>query len=587
MKSVFSFFVLSLSFLCASCVPSTPVYPVTAALFEDRFSLREWNDTIDLFKEIGGDTIWKHAPPMFRRSIQDLQNDTVFKNCVDNGKDCFSQAQKELTSKGLKILSFASYQNSEAYGEAVLKCPQYDKKIAISKDTYYRIVLPADKLSSAQCSNYKGENVVVLFASLSGPEPHGLLLESAFGRNVSVYFGIPRLPRQSDKAVDMQLMTAYYEWVQRVLLDHKSRYTVTRFQDFSTIGGRTPTTKKFLYDAVVGYYISDEVNLGNVKEEQSIISAYSTLSSAVKSLVKKKTAISPMVDLTKFGSNKTIEDHVQGLQVLAKTSVDVIAINEGRGYGKAPYYWPTQEDLPISQIDSSLDKILQRINPNWRVNGTFRDGFTGSVHELFRALGNETSFLNQNSSKFELWLGIDAFEDLNDDPCISSKNVEKTMNAVNKSRIDLALSHGGFAVHKVVAFSWDPNFTCRTKRLKNSLADAILNDYGRPMVVDCRFHSSFNRSVVILGVNLLALQQSFKIDWPDRDGNRHTSSAYGYYFETDYGLDHGLIPTIIYTQTYDPYNVIDLADKGYVAVQAGGAYTSCIFEFDFTRETKR
>lgn len=79
-----------------------------------------------------------------------------------------------------------------------------------------------------------------------------------------------------------------------------------------------------------------------------------------------------------------------------------------------------------------------------------------------------------------------------------------------------------------------------------------------------------------------------QIDWPDRDGKRQTSDVHGYYFETDYGLDHGLIPTIIYTQTYDPYNVFDLADKGHVKVKAGGAYHNCIFQFDFTQasETK-
>lgn len=128
-----------------SCVPSNPVYPVTAALFDNRFSLGEWNDTIDQFKEIGGDIVWNEAPPLVHRSLQDLQNDPVFKNCVDNGTDCFTHAQQELTDKGLKILTFASYQNAEAYGDAVLRCPQYDRKITTKTITFYRIVLLAEK----------------------------------------------------------------------------------------------------------------------------------------------------------------------------------------------------------------------------------------------------------------------------------------------------------------------------------------------------------------------------------------------------------------------------------------------------------
>lgn len=144
MKCAFCIAVFLLSVHAVSGTPSTPVYPVTAALFEDRFSLSEWNNTIDLFKEIGGDTIWKKAPRMVRRSIKDLQHDPVFKNCADNGKDCFTQAQQELTSKGLKILSFASYQNEEAYVGA-LRCPQYDKTINTTGHTFFRVVLPADK----------------------------------------------------------------------------------------------------------------------------------------------------------------------------------------------------------------------------------------------------------------------------------------------------------------------------------------------------------------------------------------------------------------------------------------------------------
>jgi hypothetical protein len=176
-------------------------------------------------------------------------------------------------------------------------------------------------------------------------------------------------------------MKAYYGWVGRVLMDHKIRYSDKSFEDYTTtIRDRQPEAKGTLYDSVAGYYISDDVSLGN--PNRTILSAYNELSSLVRSFVKKKTAVAPSVDLSKFGSNQTIDDHVQGLNILAKTSVDVIVVNEGRGNGKAPYYWPTQEDLPISQIDPILNRVLIRINPKWTDNGTFRDGFTGSIHEV-------------------------------------------------------------------------------------------------------------------------------------------------------------------------------------------------------------
>lgn len=136
--------------------------------------------------------------------------------------------------------------------------------------------------------------------------------------------------------------------------------------------------------------------------------------------------------------------------------------------------------------------------------------------QLFRALGNETSVLNQKDPKFELWLGLDAFDDIDDDPCVSEQKKYNAMDTIDKSRTDLALTHAGFTVHKVVAFSWDPYFTCTTRKSNNSLAEAIQNDHGRPIMVDCRFHSSFNRSVVILGINLLALQQGFNVSHVNR-----------------------------------------------------------------------
>jgi hypothetical protein len=133
--------------------------------------------------------------------------------------------------------------------------------------------------------------------------------------------------------------------------------------------------------------------------------------------------------------------------------------------------------------------------------------------QLFRALGNKTSYLNQSGSKFELWLGLDAYDDNDDAPCVSALKRYNDKDTVDKSRMDLALSHAGFTVHKVMAFSWDPYFTCTTIKSNNTLAKAILNDHGRPLVVDCRFHSPYNRSVVILGINLGALQQGFTVSY--------------------------------------------------------------------------
>ena len=74
-----------------------------------------------------------------------------------------------------------------------------------------------------------------------------------------------------------------------------------------------------------------------------------------------------------------------------------------------------------------------------------------------------------------------------------------------------------------------------------------------------------------------------QVNWPSR-GKRQISSLYGYYFELDWGLRHQRLPSLQYTQLYDPPNVLaDLDSKGWVSVKASGATDECVFEFDFTR----
>lgn len=123
------------------------VYPITASLFLDRTDVSEWNETLDRFQKQGGDTVWLQAPSLVRRSKEDLQEDPVYKWCREKDHatseevDCFTRAQQELTSQGLNIVAFASYQYEEDFSKVIVKCPKYDKMIT-TVYTYFRIVLP-------------------------------------------------------------------------------------------------------------------------------------------------------------------------------------------------------------------------------------------------------------------------------------------------------------------------------------------------------------------------------------------------------------------------------------------------------------
>ena len=135
-------------------------------------------------------------------------------------------------------------------------------------------------------------------------------------------------------------------------------------------------------------YISDDVNIGTVDRYGDMLMVYASLVAIAKLGVSGslKLAVAPSIDLTTFGQNRTVDDHVAGFGYLVESSVDVIAVHEGRGYGKAAYYWPTQVNHTVKSSDPLLDRIIQKINPNWKENGTFQEWFTGGVNEVYLSL---------------------------------------------------------------------------------------------------------------------------------------------------------------------------------------------------------
>ncbi|CAC5369975.1 unnamed protein product [Mytilus coruscus] len=545
--------------------PFGPVYPITAAVFRNRYSGVEWNETLDRFKNVGGDTIIFRAPALEVRTKSSLDNDPDYASCGSSfgESSCYDTATKDLTGKGLNVTAVVTYSNDENYGTSILSCPEYDKRLnSATNKLYHRIVLPLLPVSG-NCSFPKGSKVIVLLSVFSGGDPHEVLLKSAASRNFSVLLGLPAKPQKTSISV-LNLIPAYLAWTERVLEDHKTRYSPS------------------IYKTILGYYSRDEILLSEI--ELPLIQFYKLIASSVHGF-GKKILISANIDLSRLTQNKTVADHVQGFSKLSarkSANIDFIAVHEGRGYGRGGLYWPTQVNQPINASDPKLMHILQRRHLMISPNVTFGEVFTGSVQELFQSIRN---YRNHNKNTSDLWLLLEAEEDLIDDVCLpvdtKASGNSDPIDRTSKSRIDRSLSATGAAVQKVMAFAYDPEFTCTTKSQTAPLVEEISTDSGRPIISNCSFHSSANKSVVVIGYNLEGETQGFQVDWPDRDGKQHQDHVNGYYFELDYGEQHGLIPSLEYTQLYDPYDVISLADHGYVKVQAIGSYHGCSFVFDY------
>ncbi|XP_069126924.1 uncharacterized protein [Argopecten irradians] len=567
------YFEIILSIVCG-CTAQR--YPITAAWFNDHVSRESWNETLSNFTRNGGDTVLLRPKQFLLRSQQDMEADPDFASCsatvTDVGPTCFEDAKNDMDQLGLTVASFASYKSNENFSDTLIHCPSFEKKLVRAR-TYIRLVLPTKITPDSKLCDYpKGTPVVLLFTSYDGVDSNELVVRAAAERNMSVYLGFPNIPSTSGPYHDCFL--AYLDWLSRLIVDQRERYSSMSFNHSIFTTG---------YGAVAGYSTGEAKPLANFTNDKDILNLYSSQSATVH-FYGKKVLVSASLDLRKSGGF-SIDGHVKGLNALVNaSSADVMNVQEGRGYGKACYYWPTQNALPISQVDKSLDAVLHYQNPQLKPNITFDDFFTGSVQQVMAELFTARDTLQRNNNSFDMWLNIEPFEFLRENPCLPTfgPGISISMDRATKARLDMALSAGAVYVQKVAVSDWDPYFTCIPKNTSSTLAQQVYHDAGRPIITHCSFHNQYNRSVVVIGFNLLGLTQGFNVTWPDTGHTRHTSYVHGYYFESAYGSEHHLVPSLIYTQLYDPYNVMQLNPKGTVRVKAGGANRACIFTYDYT-----
>lgn len=228
------------------------------------------------------------------------------------------------------------------------------------------------------CDFPEGSEVYVLFTTFAGTDSHSLLLEGAYDRNMNVYFGLPAFPVDNAGGFDTTLTDVYFGWVDRILYEHKQRYS-------RLISGGIG-----LYSTLKGYYSTDEVCLAQVSPGPTnqkglgdfYLSLYKNLGQMVRGY-EKDFVLSPFIDLNLSELNATVSDHVRGFTAIANLGVvDVIAVQEGRGAGKGCYYWDTQIDLPIKSVDPMLYEILRYRQPTISSGITYRQAFSASNQEV-------------------------------------------------------------------------------------------------------------------------------------------------------------------------------------------------------------
>ncbi|XP_013421587.1 uncharacterized protein LOC106181681 [Lingula anatina] len=427
------------------------------------------------------------------------------------------------------------------------------------------------------CEFKPGTNVTVLFTAFTGADPHSLLLQSASSKNISIYLGLPRLPRVPESDVGFQMILSYSEWVYRALVDHKDRY-----------GAKYSST-------LIGYFSGDAYDLGDLtKTSKGAVGSSSEggqTPTAVIAIYREVTALvhyngkafatAPSIDLRK-SHKRALTDYTRGMMLLAFLGVDVIAVQEGRGLGKSSYYGVNETRVPIKNGDPTLFQILKKNNPLLPETVTFGDVYIKNTQTLFQLL---SASREKNQVQSELWLVVQAFDDLGGgcpiDVNFSGSDIPSKAVPVDKSRVDWAISSAGASVQKIAVIAWDDLYTYTDKEHSKSLSQQIKEDLKRPILSYCNFHNSRNLSVVVIGYNLEGMTQPFELRYLDSDGSPRKSDIGGYYFWLDYGVRRHLVPSLQYIMLWDWLPLRDMAARGYIYVIPYGAYHGCIFEYDF------
>lgn len=64
---------------------------------------------------------------------------------------CYDEAVQELSEMGLNVAALVTYEYEEDFSDAIMMCPNVDRKVNSSR-VYYRIVLPTGDFNESSVS---------------------------------------------------------------------------------------------------------------------------------------------------------------------------------------------------------------------------------------------------------------------------------------------------------------------------------------------------------------------------------------------------------------------------------------------------
>lgn len=463
----------------------TAAYPIRGTWMFHRSGC-SWQTALEDFHRIGGTTVLNFAPRMERHA----DPATVAVGCnTSTGLSCVQQAIQDIGVA--RIRNWLSYNFNEHYGAAIA-CPAgLDRKIEAvvggTPKVFWRIVLPHD---GQPACDYSSGSFDVLFAQYDKDviESTSAMLTVADNLGMQAYLGAPAFPVVAGKEwmIDNEMLASHRDWARRVYTDWRTRHSS--------------------HPSFRGAYQPYELLLGSTYTAP--YTEYGLDAAALRAQVPGgQYVISPYLFLFKNGTSNTrsITQTVDGFVRLANAGVDVIAPQDGRGTGKAAYYWPAQATQAVGDVDPMLGRY-QLIDPA----RTFSEQFSASVRDAFVALRKAQRELSKNGREVSLWANVEAFEE--DTESADYVNCSYSpLSRTTKVRMDRALTFVAGRVDRVISFMYDPLFTC-AGRFGAPLGQAIAADHDRPLIADVFYWDTPAKGVAINGHGIASVTE-FQLTW--------------------------------------------------------------------------
>jgi len=452
-------------------VQRTP-YPVSGYWLVPTSDPCTWRRQLEAIHRLGGDTVIRLGFGLAPRPVNDQgqvleapdfsgdkkpKPDKRYLACVEDGLPCVKAAERDLKAAhpDNRISWTYVYRTDERFGSGIFRCPTMERQIEVGGAVYYRLIAPEDGSDDPSCdfsSKGRAYHLILIRGETKDSLTELLDLGDRFG--IQVFPALPSAPRDpvASTTANPRHIGTLTTLTRRILQDYGDR-----FKDRASLGGVYQPFELQLRE----WPDPSKVQTLQVYEEQHRI--------VEQELPGKPILVSPYIDSRRERDfTATPAQVAEGFKAVARTGVEIIAPQDGRGTGKVGLYWPNLKNKPV---DERLEPVVGK--------STYAQAYYGSTRDYYRAMARAREELAAEGVDVELWANVEAFEPA---ATPATKCAAQTRGRTDKARLDTQVALATPYVSKLISYMWSDFFTCGSP----SLSEEIAQDWNRPIAVEAR-----------------------------------------------------------------------------------------------------